>query len=119
MITGISSKMFRPQTMTVGMRQQVVARANPVMSKQVARKVTLMLCIGIFVVFVFSQFMRWQIVTSVSRLEQLQTVRNQTGAENISLLAERARMISEEYIIDQVGAKFQLFAPHKDQMQRL
>jgi hypothetical protein len=119
MITGISSKMFRPHTMTVGMRQQVIARTNPVMSKQVARKVTLMLCIGIFVVFVFSQFMRWQIMASINQLEQLQAVRNQTGLENISLLAERARLISKEYIIDQVGAKFQLFVPQKDQMQRL
>lgn len=119
MMTGISSRMFRPHSMSVGMRQQVVSRTNPVMSKQVARRVTLMLCVGIFVVFVFSQFMRWQIVASINQLEQLQAVRNQTGTQNISLLAERAQLISKEYLIEQVGAKFNLFVPQKDQMQRL
>jgi len=119
MMTGISSRMFRPQTINVGIRQQVIARTNPVMSRQVARRVALMLCIGIFVVFVFSQFMRWQIVASVNQLEELQTARNRIGNENISLLAKRAQLISREYIIDQVGTRFQLFIPHKDQMQRL
>ncbi|MDH3329664.1 MAG: hypothetical protein OEM01_10560 [Desulfobulbaceae bacterium] len=119
MITGISSRTFRPHTMTVGMRQQVVARTNPVMSKQVARKVTMILCAGIFVVFVFSQFMRWQIVASVNQLEELQAVRTQAGSENISLLAKRAQLVSKDYIVEQVGTKFQLFVPVKDQIQRL
>lgn len=105
--------------MTVGMRQQVSARTNPVMSKVVARKVTMILCAGIFVVLVFSQFMRWQIVASINQLEQLQTVRNNAGSENISLLAKRAQLVSKDYIVDHVGTKLQLFVPGKDQIQRL
>jgi len=119
MITGISSRMFRPHTMTIGVRQQVVARTNSVMSKRVAGKVTMILCAGIFVVFVFSQFMRWQIVASTNQLEQLQAVRNQSGSENISLLAKRAQLVSKDYIVNRVEAKFQLFVPGKDQTQRL
>ncbi|MDW7773209.1 MAG: hypothetical protein SCH71_10005 [Desulfobulbaceae bacterium] len=111
--------MFRPHTVTIGMRQQVVARTHPVMSKRVARRVTVMLCVGIFVVFAFSQFMRWQIVSSVNELEQLRAARNQAGSENISLLAERAQLISKDYIMDKVGAKYQLLVPEKAQMQRL
>lgn len=119
MITGIGSRTYRPHTVTIGMRQQVVARTNPVMSKRVAGKVTLIICAGVFIVFAFSQFMRWQIVSSVNQLEQLQTVRNKMGSENISLLAKRAQLISKEHIVEKVGARFQLIIPHKDQIQKL
>jgi len=101
------------------MRQQVVARTNPVMSRQVARNVAMILGLGILVVFAFSQFMRWQIVASINQLEQLQVERNKAGSENISLLARRAQLASKEYIIEQVGDKFQLFVPNKDQVKRL
>lgn len=119
MITGISSRMFRPHTMTVGVRQQIVPRANPVMSKRVAGKVTLLLCAGILVVLAFSQFMRWQIVSSVNQLEQLQTVRNQAGSENKLLLAQRAKLISRDYVADRVGSRFQIFAPGRSQVKKL
>ena len=119
MITGMSSRIFRPHTMTVGMRQQVVARTNPVMSKQVAGKVAVILCTGIFIVFAFSQIMRWQIVASVNQLGQLQDARNKAGSENISLLAKRAQLLSSEYVMERVGSKFQLFVPNKDQIKKL
>lgn len=105
--------------MTVGMRQQVVTRANPVMSKQLAGKVAMILCLGIVVVFAFSQFMRWQISASVNELEKLQEIRKKEGSENISLLATRAQLVSREYIAEKVGSKFQLFVPNKDQIKRL
>lgn len=119
MIAGISSRIFRPQSVTVGMRQHVVSRTNPVMSRQVAGKVAMILCVGIFIVFAFSQVMRWQIASSVSELEQLQTVRKEAGSENISLLAQRAQLVSRDYIAEQVGTKFQIFTPRKDQIKRL
>jgi hypothetical protein len=105
--------------MTAGMRQQVVARTNPVVSKKVARNVALMMCIGLLVVFTFSQFMRWQIAASVNQLEQLQAERTRTGSENISLLAERAQLVSREYVADRAGSRFELFIPQKEQIQRL
>ena len=105
--------------MTVGIKQQVVARPHHVMSRRGARKVTMILCAGIFVVIVFSQFMRWQITTTINELEQLQNIRNSTGSENISLLDERAKLISKEYIAEKVGSKLQLFMPDKDQIRRL
>jgi hypothetical protein len=119
MIAGMSPRMFRAHTMTVGLRQQVVVRTNPVMSKRVARCVTLILCVTILVVFSVSQFLHWRIVSSLNQLDQLQSVRNQNGSENISLLARKARLASKEYVATQVSTKFQLFVPGKDQVHRL
>lgn len=119
MITGINSRMFRTQTMTVGVRQQVVTQANPAMSKRMVRQVTIMLCVGLLIVFAASQFMHGWITTSVSQLDQLQLVRNNSGSENISLLAKRAQLASKDYVTRQVSSKFQLFVPGKDQVHRL
>jgi len=119
MIAGISAKVFRPHAVTFGMRQHVASRTNPVMSKQVARQVTLVLVVSLFVVFTVSQFMHWYIMSSASQLKQLQSVRNITGSENISLLAQRAQMTSREYVVEKAGSKFELILPGKHQVNRL
>jgi len=119
MIAGMSTRIFQSHTMTAGMRQQVVARANPVMSKQVVRLVTLMLCIIFLVVFSLGQLMHWRITASAHQLDQFQSVRNHAGSVRISLLAKRAQLASRDSIAEQVREKFQLFPPVKDQVHRL
>ena len=119
MIAGLSAKVFRPQTVTVGMRQQVVSRTDSVVSKQAAKLVTLILVGALFVVFGISQFMHWSILSSMSQLEQLQSVRNSAGSENIGLLAQRAQLTSKEYVVEEAGSKFKLFLPGKQQVHQL
>ncbi len=119
MIAGISSRMLRSHTLTVGLRQQVVAHRNSALSKRVVRLTTLVLCVSLLAVFSLSQFLHWQITASAHRLDQLQSVRNNTGSENISLLAQRAQLASKDYVTEQVRTKFQLFVPGKEQVNRL
>ena len=119
MIAGMNSRVLRSHPATIGVRQHVAARTNPAMSKRMARMVTLILCVGLFVVFSLNQFLHWQIMASTNRLDQLQSVRNKYGSENISLLATRAQIVSKKSVMELAGKKFQLFVPGKDQVQRL
>ena len=119
MIAGIQSRVFRTQALPAGLRQQVAARLDWSMSRRLAKVVALVLCLSLFVVFAFSQLMHRQITSSVGQLEQLQSVRNQFGSENIALLAARAQLTSKESIIDRAGQKYHLFAPKKEQVRHL
>ena len=119
MIAGMSTRMFQSHTMTAGMRQQVVARTNPVMSKQVVRLVALLLSISFLVVFSLGQLMHWRIMASARQLDQFQSVRNHAGSEHIALLAKRAQLASRDSIAEQVREKFQLLPSVKDQVHRL
>ncbi|HHO47445.1 MAG TPA: hypothetical protein ENN06_03150 [Desulfobacteraceae bacterium] len=119
MIAGIHSRMLRSQTVSVGMRQQVASRSDWVISKRLARLVTLILCVSLFVLFAFGQLMHWQIKSAVNRIDRLQSVRSQYGSENIALLASRAQLTAEEYIIAEAGRKYQLVPPREDQVRRL
>lgn len=119
MIAGIHSRMLRSQSASVGMRQQVVTRSDWVISKQLARLVTLILCVSLFVLFAFGQLMHWHIKSTVNRLDRLQSVRTQYGSENISLLATRAQLASKDYVVEQAGKKFHLTPPREDQVRRL
>lgn len=119
MIAGLNAKVFRPHTVTVGMRQHVASRADSVVSRQAAKLVTLILVAALFVVFAISQFMHWSIQSSTSQLELLQSVRNNAGSENIGLLAQRAQLTSKEYIVEQAGSRFKLILPEKQQVHRL
>jgi len=111
--------MFRTHALPVGIRQQVSARSEWSMSRRLAKLVTLILCLSLFIVFAFSQLMHRQISSTASRLEQLQSMRNQFGSENIALLAARAHLTSKESILDRAGQKYHLFAPKKEQVRRL
>jgi len=101
------------------MRQQVASRSDWVISKRLARLVTLILCVSLFVLFAFGQLMHWQIKSAVNRIDRLQSVRSQYGSENIALLASRAQLTAEEYIIAEAGRKYQLVPPREDQVRRL
>lgn len=111
--------MFRSHAFSIGIRQQVAARSEWSMSRRLAKLVALILCLSLFVVFAFSQLMHRQIMSSVNRLEQLQSVRSQFGSENIALLAARADLTSKESVLDRAGQKYRLFVPKKEQIRRL
>ena len=119
MMTGINSRMFRPNAVAVGMRQQVAARSDWAMSRRLAKLVTLILCVSIFIVFAFSQLMHWHIVSTINKLDKLQSVRNQFGTENIALLATKAQLTSKEYIVELAGKRYQLHLPEQGQVRRL
>ena len=119
MIAEIHSRMFRPQAATVGMRQQVVTRTGTGMSKRMAKVVTLILCVSLFVVFAFSQVMHWHIVATANQLEKLQSVRIESGTRNIELLATRAQLASQKFVEEQAKDKLQLFVPKRNQVRRL
>ena len=119
MIAGIQAKMFRPHPVSVGMRQHVASRSNHVLSKHVAKIITLTLVLALFLVFTLSQFLHWYIMSSAGELKELQSLRNSAGTENIQLLAQRAQLASKDYVVDKAGTKFKLVLPGKHQVQRL
>jgi len=119
MIAGMNSRVLGSQSVSVGMRQQVAARSDWAMSKELARLVTLILCVSLFVLFAFGQLMHWHIKSTVSKLDRLQSVRSQYGSENMALLATRAQLTSKEYIVKLAGEKYQLALPRKDQVRHL
>lgn len=119
MIAGIQSRMFRSPALSAGIRQQIAVRSEWAISKRLAKLVALILCLSLFVVFAFSQLMHRQILSSVDRLEQLQSVRNHFGSENISLLAARAHLTSKDSVVDRAGRKYHLYIPKKEQVRRL
>ena len=119
MIAEIHSRMFRPQAVTVGMRQQVVTRTSTGMSKRMAKVVTLIICVSLFVVFAFSQVMHWHIVATANQIEKLQSVRTASGSKNIELLASRAQLASQKFVEVRAKEKLQLFVPQRNQIRRL
>ncbi len=118
MITGFSSKLFRPQTV-IGMRQHVTVRVVPEVSQRLIRLVTVIIFAGIVVVFSVGQFMHGRIESAAVRIEQLQAVRSRAGNENIGLLAARAQLASEKNVIKQASQRFQLMIPGKGQIHYL
>lgn len=119
MIAGVTSRVIRPQVATVGMRQHVAARPDVLVSKRLAKLVTLIICLSLFVLFVFGQLMHWHVTSTMNQLNELRTVRSEFGTENIALLSTKARLTSKEYIVEQAGKRYQLFAPQKNQIHRL
>ena len=119
MIAGIASRVLRPQAAAVGGRQQVSARSDSGVSKRLARIVTLIVGVSLFIVFAFSQVMHWHIISTVNKLDELQSVRNEYGSENIALLAARAQLTSRDYVVKEAGSRYQLYIPQKSQVRRL
>lgn len=119
MIAEIHSRMFRPHPVTIGMRQQVITRTNVGMSKRMAKVVTLIICVSLFVVFAFSQVMHRHIVASAGQIEKLQSVRGAVGSRNIELLAVKAQLASRKFVEQQAREKLQLFVPQQNQIRRL
>ena len=119
MIAEINSRMFRPHAVNVGMRQQVASRTSKGMSKRMAKMVTLIICVSLFVVFAFSQVMHWQIVASSNKLEEMKSARRAISNKNIELLATRAQLTSKQFVEEKAREKFQLFMPKRNQIRRL
>lgn len=119
MIAEIHSRMFRSHTASVGMRQQVAVRSDWVVSKRLARLVTLILCVSLFVLFAFGQLMHWHIKSTVNRLDGLQSVRSQYGSEHIALQTTRAKLTAKEYIVEEAGSRYHLVLPREDQIRQL
>ena len=119
MIAEIHSRMFRSHAVNMGMRQQVVTRTGAGMSKRMAKVVTLIICVSLFVVFIFSQVMHRHIVVTAGQLEKLQSVRIETGSRNIELLAARAQLASRKFVEERAAERLQLFVPQQHQIRRL
>lgn len=119
MIAEIHSRMFRSHAVNMGMRQQVVTRTGVGMSRRMAKVVTLIICVSLFVVFIFSQVMHRHIVVSAGQLENLQSVRIETGSRNIELLAARAQLASRKFVEERAAERLQLFVPQQHQIRRL
>ncbi len=119
MFAGITSRVFKPQAGVIGVRQQVAVRTDGMVSQRLARLVALILGIALLIVFAFSQLMHWHIASTVTRLDQLQSARNEYGSEKMRLLAARAQLTSREYVTELAGRKFQLHAPQKGQVRSL
>lgn len=119
MIAEIQSRVLRPHPATFGMRQQVAVKTGHGVSRRMAKLVTIIICVSIFVVFVFSQVMHWQIAASAKRMENLQSARMDSTSRNIELLAAKARLTSKEYVARLAGEKFGLNVPEPNQIKRL
>jgi cell division protein FtsB len=119
MIAEIHSRMFRPRSVTMGMRQQVASRTRAGMSRRMARVVALIICLSLVVVFAFSLVMHRQIGASANRLEALKSVRVESKNRNIELLAARAQLASREFIEKRAKEKFQLVVPQQNQIRRM
>jgi len=119
MIAEIQSRMFRPHAVTVSMRQHVASRGGAVVSKRMAKVVTLIICVSLLVVFAFSQVMHWHIMASASQVEELQSVSRDSRSRNIELLATRAQLASQKFIEERAREKFQLMVPQGNQIRRL
>ncbi len=118
MITGFSSKLFRPQTV-IGIRQNVAVRAVPEVSQRLIRLAAVIIFTGIVVVFSAGRFMHGRIESAAGRIEQLQAVRSRVGNENIRLLAARAQLASEKNVVKEAAQRFQLMVPVKGQIRYL
>jgi len=101
------------------MRQHVAMRSDMVMSKRLAKLVTLIICLSLFVMFVFGQLMHWHVASTMNRFNELRSVRSTYGTENIALLSAKAKLTSKEYIVEQAGKRYQLFVPQNNQIHRL
>jgi len=102
----------------LGMRQQVSAVEEP-LSVHLIRSMAVILLIAITAVFAVSEFMHWRIGGAQATLAQLQSVRREVGSESISLLAARARLMSNDHVAAIAAARLQLYRPEAGQLHRL
>lgn len=119
MIAGINSRIFRSHSMTVGVRQQVIARPNSVLSRSLVKKVSIVFCAFTFLVFALSQFLSWKIASASNEVVRLQAAKSIVVDENLALLAHKAKLVLKAYVVSQAQEKFRLFVPEKDQIQNL
>lgn len=119
MIPSMNTRMYRPRSVTIGMRQQASFRSGQILTKRMKKPLLLVLAAALVIVFAVSQFMHWRIANADGRLQQLQVVRTDRGSENIKLLAQRAHLMSEQHITTVAAVKFDLQPPGEGQVKRL
>lgn len=119
MIPSMNSRMYRPRSVTIGMRRQMSSRSGQVLTKRMKKPLVLVLAAALIIVFAGSQFMHWRIVNADDRFQQIQAVRTDMGSENIKLLAQRAHLMSEQHIASVAAVKFDLQLPGEGQVKRL
>jgi len=89
------------------------------MSVPLRRAVIIALCAALFLVVACGQFLHWRIVNDSQVAEQLQRVSSDLAAENMTLLAQRARLMSPEHIEAVAAVRLDLHEPGRDQVHRL
>ncbi len=114
-----SIRTFRTPATAFGMRQRVAAGREEALTGNLLRPLSLILLSALTVTFLFSQFLHGRIDNNGQVLAQLQSARRDVGSENISLLAARARLMSESHVEAVAGAHLQLYRPEKGQLHRL
>ena len=119
MIVNAQVRPYRCQTRTAGIRQRVAANHSSEMSMPLRRAVIVVLCVAFFLVVAGGQFMHWRIMKGAQVVEQLQSVSSGLAAENMTLLAQRARLMSPEHIEAVAAVRLDLHEPGKGQVRRL
>lgn len=119
MIVNAQIRPYRCRTGTAGIRQRVAVNHSSEMSVELRRAVVLVLCAALFSVVACGQFLHWRIANDSQVVEQLQAVSSDLAAENMNLLARRARLMSPEHIEAVAAVRLGLHEPGKDQVHRL
>lgn len=119
MIVNAQVRPYRCRTGTVGMRRRVAAHNTGEMSAPMRRAVIIVLCVALFLVVAIGQFLHWRIMQGARVVEQMQAVSSSLNAENVHLLARRARLMSPEHIEAVAAVRLGLHVPGKGQVHRL
>ena len=114
-----SIRTFRTPAATLTIRQRVASDREDISLEKLSRPVIMILLTAFVVVAAMSQLVHWRIENNRTTLNQLQSVRRNVGSENISLLAERARLMSESNIVAVAEKHLHLYRPEKGQQHRL
>ena len=110
---------YRYRTGAVGMRRRVAEHHTGEMSAPMRRAVIIVLCAALFLVVAIGQFLHWRIMQGVRDVEQMQSVSSSLNAENVTLLARRARLMSPEHIEAVAAVRLDLHEPARGQVHRL
>ena len=119
MIVNAQIRSYRCQTKTAGIRQRVTANHTAEMSVELRRAAIITLCVALFLVMACGQLLHWKIMRGYLAMEELQSVSSALGAENINLLARRARLMSPGHVEAVAAVRLDLHVPSKGQVHSL
>lgn len=108
----------RPVTNT-GIRQRVRAGRTREMSAELRRLVAIVLGVSVVLVLAGSQLLHWHIQKNRQVIEQQMSVASTLTGKNINLLAQRARLMSQDQIEKVAAERLNLHVPNKEQVYRL
>ncbi len=107
MIQGVRT--YQAPAATVGIRRRVITGHAASLSKNMIRSMALVVGITAIAVLAVGQLFSMGVDRNLETLSQLQAVHKTVENENISLLAVRARLLSESHIKAVAAARLQLF----------